>query len=75
MATEATPDHLSLEQGAALLGVSARTLASWAQRGEVPCHSAPDGVRRFDRTRLEEFARSLPTRPPARPRASQARGL
>jgi excisionase family DNA binding protein len=40
-------DLISTGQAAEMLGVSEKTIRSWADKGELPCVRTPGGQRRF----------------------------
>lgn len=47
---------LSPEEAARILGVSARTIRRWADRGDIASLRPPSGRRRFRRADVEAFA-------------------
>jgi excisionase family DNA binding protein len=70
--TEANGDRplINVGKAAAYLGVSAASLRKWSDGGQVTFYRTPGGQRRYSRTDLEEFVRSM--RQPSRPAASPA---
>jgi excisionase family DNA binding protein len=69
MATESSPEVITLPEAAALLGVGPTTLKRWTDQGRIPHTRTPGGHRRFLRSVVLDF-RSL-----VDPRAGLSRGV
>ena len=54
-----TPDHLHTSAVAAILQVSPKTIARWAQQGLLPCQRTLGGHRRYPEAAIRELAASL----------------
>ncbi len=50
---------LSVNQTAAMLGVSPSTVRNWAAEGKITEHRTQGGHRRFDQDEINEFARAM----------------
>ena len=54
-----TATFLRSAEVAAILQVSPKTIARWAQQGLLPCQRTPGGHRRYPESAIRELAASL----------------
>lgn len=52
-------DWLPPREAAAMLGISPKTLARWADEGRLPCLVTLGGHRRFSRQAIEQLAAQM----------------
>lgn len=63
--TSTGPLDLSISQAARELGVSLGTVRRWSDLGYIKAYRTPGGQRRFSRSQIDEFLRSLESGPAA----------
>lgn len=59
MVMETRQKLLTIEQAAQRLGISARTLRNWADKGLIPVVKLPSGYRRFEPAVIDAKRREL----------------